>query len=258
MTTSVAKGRRPLRGDAVTAALLRVSRRLAREVDALRFGPPVTHVYNPLVYAAAPHALYLRRFGAGKGRVLLLGMNPGPFGMVQTGVPFGDVTLVRDWLGISGPVKKPAMEHPRRPVLGFDNPRAEVSGSRLWGWARARFGTPARFFRSFFILNYCPLAFMEGSARNRTPDKLPGPERDTLYRACDRALRDATRALDPSCVVGIGAFAERRAREALAGLPPSIGGILHPSPANPRANRGWSTIIERELAALGVQLPRRG
>src|SRR5262245_9501569 len=157
--------------------LVGISRELGRRVGKLRFGPPVTHVYNPLVYARAPHEAYLRRYGGGRGRVVLVGMNPGPFGMAQTGVPFGDVVMVRDWLGIDGPVGHPEHEHPARPVLGFACERSEVSGTRLWGWVKQRFGAPERFFSRFFVANYCPLAFMEDGGRNRTPDKLPTVER---------------------------------------------------------------------------------
>ena len=71
--------------------LARISRALARDVQTLDFSGPVTHVYNPLEYARAPHEAYLERWGRGPKRVVLLGMNPGPFGMAQTGVPFGDV-----------------------------------------------------------------------------------------------------------------------------------------------------------------------
>jgi single-strand selective monofunctional uracil DNA glycosylase len=238
----------------VAYGLVRISRRLAREVDRMRFGPPVTHVYNPLRYAAAPLEQYLRRFGSIKRRVLLLGMNPGPFGMAQTGVPFGDVTLVRDWLGIRAPVKKPRQEHPHRPVLGFECARSEVSGSRLWGWARDRFGTPGIFFRAFFILNYCPLVFMERSGRNRTPNLLAKSERDALFELCDRALLEQACLLEPTHVIGVGGFAERRAREALAGRDLAVSGVLHPSPANPRANSGWEAVIERQLEAQGIRV----
>src|SRR5690606_1352475 len=106
----------------------------------LRFRDPVEYVYNPLEYARRPHEAYLKRYGTGPKEVLLLGMNPGPFGMAQTGVPFGEVAHVREWLGIEDGVDRPAVEHPKRPVLGFDCKRAEVSGARLWGWARDRFG----------------------------------------------------------------------------------------------------------------------
>jgi single-strand selective monofunctional uracil DNA glycosylase len=233
--------------------LVRTSRALCRAVDGLAFGPPVTHVYNPLRYAFGPYTQYLERFGAAQGRVVLLGMNPGPFGMVQSGVPFGEVGMVRDFLGIDAPVGRPAREHPKRPVEGLACTRAEVSGARLWGWARERYGTPARFFARFFIMNYCPLAFLEASGRNRTPDKLPKAEREPLFAACDRALVRAVQALAPRMVVGIGAFARARAAAALGDAVP-IGMILHPSPASPRANRGWVVQAEADLAALGVAL----
>jgi single-strand selective monofunctional uracil DNA glycosylase len=234
--------------------LVDISRVLSKRVAGLRFAQPVCYVYNPLEYARVSHELYLARHGEGRKEVLLLGMNPGPFGMAQTGVPFGDVAMVRDWLGIVAPVGKPREEHPKRPVRGFDCPRTEVSGARLWGWARDRFGTPQRFFRRFFVANYCPLAFVESSGRNRTPDKLPAAEREALCAACDQALRAVVSLLKPRIVVGIGGFAERRARAALAAEEIAVGTILHPSPASPLANRGWAEVIERQLATLGVRL----
>jgi single-strand selective monofunctional uracil DNA glycosylase len=235
-------------------SLVEISRALSRRVATLRFAAPVCCVYNPLEYAREPHELYLSRYGGGRKEVLLLGMNPGPFGMAQTGVPFGDVTLVRDWLGIAAPVGKPRDEHPKRPVLGFECQRAEVSGTRLWGWARDRFSTPQRFFERFFVANYCPLAFMESSGANRTPDKLPAAEQQAVFGACDDALRAIVRVLRPHLVVGVGGFAERRARVALSSENIEIGTILHPSPASPLANRGWAEAAERQLAGLGVAL----
>jgi single-strand selective monofunctional uracil DNA glycosylase len=179
-------------------------------------------------------------------------MNPGPFGMVQTGVPFGDVVMVRDWLGIDLPVERPAREHPKRPVAGFDCHRREVSGQRLWSWARAAFGTPERFFARFFVANYCPLAFVEASGRNRTPDKLPRAERAPLFAICDRALQATVAVLHPEHVVGIGRFAAERAAGALRGMPVSLGAVPHPSPASPAANRGWDAQMRRALDALGA------
>jgi single-strand selective monofunctional uracil DNA glycosylase len=236
--------------------LVEVSRTLADRADRLVFTPPVTHVYNPLIYARASHEAYLERWGSAPKAALLLGMNPGPFGMAQTGIPFGEVSMVRSFLGIEARVGKPPLEHPKRPVLGFDCPRSEVSGARLWGWARDRFRTPQRFFEQFFVVNYCPLAFMEESGRNRTPDKLPTREREQLFAACDRALREIVDILGPSHVIGVGGFAEERARAALAGGAVEIACILHPSPANPQANRGWAEAVEKKLEACGVRLPR--
>jgi single-strand selective monofunctional uracil DNA glycosylase len=237
--------------------LVRISRDLCRDVGALSFGPPVAYVYNPLAYARAPHEAYVERWGAAALRdVLLVGMNPGPFGMAQTGVPFGDVAMVRDFLGVSGEVGRPDKEHPKRPVLGFACTRAEVSGTRLWGWVRDRFGTAERFFKCFYVTNWCPLVFMDASGRNLTPDKIPAADRGPLFQACDRALVRVVEALRPRWVVGVGAFAEKRARAALgerSGC--TFGGIPHPSPANPAANRNWAALVEAQLAALGIELP---
>jgi alkaline phosphatase len=163
--------------------LATAARRLRREVDALAFGAPVSHVYNPLAYAWRGHQAYLDAYAGGRKRVVFLGMNPGPFGMAQTGVPFGDVGMVRDWLGISAKIDLPADTHPKRPVQGFDCPRSEVSGTRLWGAIGDHFGSPRRFFAGHFLTNYCPLVFVEASGRNRTPDKLPAAERQALYAA---------------------------------------------------------------------------
>jgi len=241
-----------------TTPLISISRELAHQVRRLRFAAPVSHVYLPLDYAAAPHEEYLQRYGQPTRPVVLLGMNPGPFGMAQTGIPFGDVTMVRDWLGVQGPVGKPGSENPKRPVTGFACPRREVSGTRLWGWARERFATPARFFATFFVANYCPLAFFESSGRNFTPDKLPADEQAPLFAACDQALRCLVEALQPTHVVGVGSFACKRARAALAGFDGVVGTILHPSPASPLANQGWAAAASRQLVELGIALPGKG
>ena len=232
--------------------LVAISRELSDQVDALRF-PSVPFVYNPLVYARAPHEAYLERWGSKTPReVVMVGMNPGPFGMAQTGVPFGDVVMVREFVGVAGQVGRPAREHPRRPVNGFDCTRSEVSGTRFWGWARDRFGSAERFFEKVFVANWCPLVFMEDSGRNRPPDKLPAAERAELFSACDDALSRVVEVLRPTLVVGIGRFAEQRARTAL----PSevrIGGILHPSPASPAANRDWAGLVDAQLRTLGFE-----
>jgi len=234
--------------------LMKILDDLTEELRTLRFAPPVTHIYNPLQYARRPYELYLERYASRGKEAVFLGMNPGPWGMAQTGIPFGEVHAVRDWLGIDGPVGRPLKVHPKRPVQGFACRKSEVSGRRFWGWARENFGTPERFFSRFFVANYCPLLFLEESGRNRTPDRLPVRERKPLLEACDRALKRTIRLLSPRWVLGIGNFAEERARAALSGLEVEVGRISHPSPANPRANRGWANLVENELAALGIQV----
>ena len=229
---------------------------LADALKPLRFGPPVTHVYNPLEYAHAPFQEYLRRYGGGRKDVLLVGMNPGPWGMAQTGIPFGEVASVAEWMRIVARVRSPQDVHPKRPVDGFGCRRSEVSGKRLWGWAQKTFGTPERFFARFLIVNYCPLMFVESSGRNRTPDKLPVAEQRRLFAPCDRALLRAAQKVRPRHVFGIGRFAAERARSALSALDVVFGQLTHPSPANPRANRGWEALIEQELSGAGLTLER--
>ena len=237
---------------AKTSALAAAARELSAAVDKLTFQPPVAHVGNPLDYARAAHELYLQKYGGGKKRVVFLGMNPGPFGMAQTGVPFGEVAAVRDWLNIFALISPPVKVHPKRPVQGFDCPRAEVSGKRLWGLFKEKFGAPENFFAEHFVLNYCPLVFCDAGGRNLTPDKFPADEREELYAVCDAHLRRVVEILEPEWLVGVGAFAKARAEIALENSGVKFGLILHPSPASPAANRGWSAAATKQLVALGL------
>jgi len=235
--------------------LRNVFNRLAKEVERLTFNAPVALTYNPLVYARAPFNHYLDLYGEGPKEVLLVGMNPGPWGMVQTGIPFGEVHLVQDWLKIKGRIRMPENTHPKRPILGFSCERSEVSGKRLWGWAQETYHSPEAFFQQFLVLNYCPLAFFDADCKNVTPDKLKAADRRDLFGVCDKALAQVVRILQPQYVVGVGNFAESRIKIACQDLDVRIGRITHPSPANPKANRGWAPLLEKELHELGVRTP---
>ena len=225
---------------------------LSAACDELTFADPVAFVYNPLDYAWPAHEQYLRLAAATKKKTVFLGMNPGPFGMAQTGVPFGEVAAARDWIGINAPIGKPAREHPKRPVDGLACTRREVSGRRLWGLFSERFATPENFFTDHFITNHCPLAFMEDTGRNRAPDKLPAVEAAPLMAACDSHLRTVVEILEPEWLIAVGGFAEKRAVTALGDLKVRIGKILHPSPASPAANRGWAKQATKQMKAQGV------
>jgi single-strand selective monofunctional uracil DNA glycosylase len=234
--------------DSIVAA----AKSLGRAVHRLKFAAPVTHIYNPLEYAWPAHEIYLRRYARTPRRVLFLGMNPGPFGMAQTGIPFGQIAAVRDWLGIETAIDRPVDEHPKRCVTGFACQRSEISGERLWGLFAARFGNPGEFFREHFVANYCPLVFLESSGRNRTPDKLPPTEREALFLLCDEHLRAIVCILRPEWLIGIGDFASRRAAQIFSGDKPRLGRILHPSPACPQSNRDWAGTAAAQLRKLGV------
>lgn len=232
--------------------LIAAARELAAQVDRLKFKPPVTHVYNPLVYAWSTHEMYLQKFGGGKKRVVFLGMNPGPFGMSQTGIPFGEIAAVRNWLKISAKITSPERQHPKRPVLGLDCLNSEVSGRRLWGLFKERFRTPEKFFSDHFVTNYCPLAFMEKSGLNRTPNKLLPSEKNRLQKLCDAHLRRILEILEPEWLIGIGGFAMERGTLVAEGLKIQVGQILHPSPASPAANRGWAQAATKQLIELRI------
>jgi single-strand selective monofunctional uracil DNA glycosylase len=231
--------------------LFALASELSKQLSALKFSAPVHTVYDPTQYAAAPTRTYFERFGGSPKEVLFLGMNPGPWGMAQTGVPFGEIAAVRDWMGICEPVNKPKTEHEKRPVEGFDCSRSEVSGRRLWGGFSQWWGEPEAFFKNHFVANYCPLVFMEAGGRNRTPDKLPKDERMPLEALCDAHLRAVVEELGVQTVIGVGRFAESVAKRALdEGF--KIDTILHPSPASPIANRGWAEQAHRQLIKLGL------
>ncbi len=235
--------------------LLSAAAELCAGLAPLQFAAPVHTVYNPLLYAHRPYARYVRRFARCGIDALLLGMNPGPYGMAQIGVPFGEIAAVRDWMGIEEAVERPAVEHPKRPISGFACTRSEVSGRRLWGLFQERFGTAEAFFTSHYVANYCPLVFMDAGGANLTPDKLPTCERLALEALCDAHLVATVRAVQPQWVIGIGGFAQKRAAAALdhAGLHSvRVGTVLHPSPASPAANRGWAQQASAQMSGLGI------
>ena len=235
----------------IAEKLIKAAESLRDQVDALSFGEPVTHVYNPLGYAWEAHRGYLERYGDSRKRVVFLGMNPGPWGMAQVGIPFGEVAAVRDWMGIETSVAKPPREHPKRPVEGFACIRSEVSGRRLWGLFAERFETAGAFFADHLVLNYCPLVFMEESGRNRTPDKLSAAEQANLDRICDQHLSEVLWLLQPEWAIGVGKYAEG-CLQRVASARTRVGTILHPSPASPAANRGWASKAEQQLVNLGT------
>lgn len=234
--------------------LIAATRVLRDRLAGLCFRKPADLVYCPLEYAWAIHRAYLDKCAAGRKRVVFLGMNPGPYGMGQTGVPFGEVAAVRDWMGLRGEVLKPAGEHPAKPIEGLACKRSEVSGARLWGMFAQKFGTAENFFREHYVHNYCPLLFIENTklGRNVTPENLSATDMAPVYAACDDFLRELVAVQKPEWVVGVGHFAEGRAKEALAGLPVRIALLPHPSPANPAANKDWAGIATNALIAQGV------
>ena len=199
----------------------------------------VDAVYNPLAYAWEPHRAYLELASGGGAKTLLLGMNPGPHGMGQMGIPFAATSVVRDLLKITDlEVGQPSTPHPKRPVSGLDWPKEEVSGTRLWGLLADEYGNAESIFKSVFLLNHCPLMLFSGErATNITPDKITGPTTKALLERCDEHLREVVDILQIEGVIGVGKYSEKRALNALSGIDISVTTCWHPSPASPLANR---------------------
>jgi single-strand selective monofunctional uracil DNA glycosylase len=238
------------------ASLILSAQKLSKALQNLSFASPIHTVYNPLEYAWEAHQTYLKRYANSPKKVLFLGMNPGPFGMAQTGIPFGEIPAVRDWLKIQTQIGQPHNLHPKRPISGFACAQSEVSGRRLWGLFAQRYPNATEFFLEHFVANYCPLVFMSESGRNITPDQLQPQERINIENHCDLYLQEMILSLKPDWLIGVGAYAEKqmiKAKEQLRDrLILKTGKILHPSPASPAANKDWAGTATRQLIVLSV------
>ncbi|XP_033116949.1 single-strand selective monofunctional uracil DNA glycosylase-like [Anneissia japonica] len=239
----------------ISETFLEIMETMSEKLAKLEFVDPVQYIYNPVEYAKETHGCYVKKYCNSQKKVLFLGMNPGPFGMAQNGVPFGETNFVKDWLGIVGNVGKPPVEHPSRQIVGLKCIRKEVSGSRFWGLRKNLCGTPDVFFKHSFVYNICPLVFMSSTGKNITPPTLLAKYRKPLLKVCDEALCEIIRLLDVKIVVGVGKFAEKQTKVALdnAGIEGiKVVSILHPSPANPETNRGWERIVTKQLEELDL------
>lgn len=210
------------------------------------------YVYNPLDYAWTNHRQYLENYVKKGTPVMFLGMNPGPFGMLQTGVPFGDIVSVTEYLKIDNRVGSPAVEHPGRPVMGMYIKRREISGSRLWGLMASRYPDATGFARENCVMNYCPLGFLspEKTAKNITPDKLCVSDRAPLEKLCNEYLLKVIEYVNPQHLVGVGKYAGDKLLSLNTGR--HVCSIIHPSPGNPQANNNWAGKTLAKLEELGI------
>ena len=66
--------------------LMAIEEKLAEDLMKLTYEFPVEYVYNPIKHAKELHYNFLKQYyRTGPKPILFLGMNPGPWGMVQTG-----------------------------------------------------------------------------------------------------------------------------------------------------------------------------
>ena len=283
--------------------LIKTTRILADDLHALRRPAGVSHVYNPLRYMWPAHERFLSRHyvtdraSAPDGRLdfyepagatrprryLILGMNPGPHGMVQTGLPFGDVVNAAAMLGYRTGDQVPAPDlagvelHPSRPVIGLSATRREASGERLWGGLAAIFGGLEQTLAACFAANYCPLAYFADDAQgtNVTPEDFgkktikgePNPRHDPGYAAeldkvCLPYLVRVARAMRVEVILAVGRYAEAKANIIAALQPddsrparPKVVYLTHPSPLATRSAGEWATMARHALENAGALPP---
>ncbi|MBT3771883.1 MAG: single-stranded DNA-binding protein [Euryarchaeota archaeon] len=244
---------------AISQQLLLAGQKMARicnlQIPELISQTDVCYATNPLDYAASAHEQYLQKWGGLGAQTILLGMNPGPWGMGQTGVPFGATGVVQEILGITNAeIIHPSGAHPKRPVSGLSLERQEVSGTRLWNLLLQHYGTSERIFENVFVLNHCPLLLLGESGKNLTPDKLTGEATRKILSTCDEHLLKVVEILKIKKIIGVGKYAEKRAKIAIPNhkkLGIEIDTVWHPSPASPLANKNdgmdWRANVSAKL-----------
>ncbi|XP_075222511.1 single-strand-selective monofunctional uracil-DNA glycosylase [Lycorma delicatula] len=225
--------------------------KLTSENIEVKLNPPVEYIYNPLEYAFEVHSNFVNKFCNEKKQLLFLGMNPGPWGMMQTGVPFGDINTVKNWLKLSGNITEPHRQHPNKRVKGFDCKRVEVSGKRFWSLAQhLSNNNPNTFFSNSFLHNYFPLVLLSSTGKNITPADLKSSDQKLIQNICNESLLEILAHLQVKYVIAIGRFAERRVVSLLKNKNVTdikVVYISHPSPRNPASNKDWLHITLQHL-----------
>ncbi|XP_059053181.1 single-strand selective monofunctional uracil DNA glycosylase-like isoform X1 [Achroia grisella] len=224
-------------------------------LEKLQLPNSVQCIYNPTIYARNTFEQYVRKYCNTKKKVMFFGMNPGPWGMSQTGVPFGEVASVRDWLHIIGPVGKPPTELSNRQVNGFNCKRPEISGKRFWGLFKKICRNPENFFHSSFVYNYLPQQWMKNSGANVTPGEFSASDMRPLYAICDPIFVKVLEIYEVETIIAVGKFCEKRAQKAIKQYLPNatiqIFYLPHPSPRSVN-NTNWEEKAENCLKNFNI------
>ena len=199
-------------------------------------------VYNPLTYARNMHLEYLKKSTGHGATILFLGMNPGPFGMMQTGVPFGAVSYVRDYLNIKNDVKEFCL-HPKHKIIGLETKRDEPSGKKLWALMQSLYPKSNELFSHITVQNYCPLAFLDDSGKNIALNNVKN--RKELESLCDNYIKDYILDNNIKVLVGVGVYAYEKLLSLNLNL--TVIKILHPSPLNPLSHKGWDEGVMKQI-----------
>lgn len=193
--------------------LLTLDKQTIKKMDVLKFDKKkVQYVYNPVDYAYAGYSRYVRKYLKSSKKILFVGLNPGPYGMCQTGIPFGDVSTVKEWMELEMDISKPLDECPKKPVDGLKCTTVEQSGKRFWGFFKKKCGAADNFFRNAFVINYCPIAFFDRSGKNVTPNELEVSSREELEKICDEYLEKVVEMVKCEIIICVGRYAEHKVK----------------------------------------------
>lgn len=156
-------------------------------------------VVNPGSYGERWHARFRRTYPLRRNPLLFCGLNPGPYGMAQTGVPFTDLKRLRaelprlaTELEATGSALVPPGLAPA-PLRPFLTRTFESSSVRVYRFLALVRETAEAALRDVVFVNPCPLLFVERrSGENRTPADLPRELRraaGTARAGLERAAR---------------------------------------------------------------------
>jgi len=176
-------------------------------------------VINPLEYLWLQYGYYTSCYHNQYPRAMIIGMNPGPKGMSQTGIPFGSPNIIPSILpnkSLFNEIRDnegSPVSSPHRRITGPSNTTVEVSGNRLWSALIKRYGDFKSITSEIFVDNICPLLFLCGKngSKNLTPDKLtPSPAKIILIRLCTERLQKIYQCLgEPSNIVALGRWSHK-------------------------------------------------
>ncbi|XP_073819638.1 uncharacterized protein isoform X2 [Musca autumnalis] len=194
------------------------------------------HTYNPVVHAAEIHCNYLQKYLDSPKRILFVGMNPGRYGALQTGIPFGNITTVKIGMGLKGRITPTPGQRGKIRIRGLEAPEVEhdSSSTRFWRLISELFDGAENYldllFEKCFVHNFCPLVFIDSDGLNVSlPYIEPNPR---LFAECRKTLGKQITLLKPDLIICIGKFVRSMLSKTRQAKGREILMIEHPSYKN--------------------------
>ncbi len=228
-------------------------------------------IWNPGLYGETWHARFRRLYRPGQHPLVVFGLNPGPYGMAQTGIPFTDIRrlvsalpdLAAELRGRGERVEPPGLAPPGlRPYLSRS---FESSAVRVYRFLKKGWGGAERGWTEVVVANPCTLLFIDpAEGKNRTPAdlaraaRLRGSGRDQVRELVEsfgririRCAVESIEALSPRGAILLG-------KDVQAALGPALRRILgearvipweHPARAVPES---WASGLLSALRRRGL------